>query len=96
MCTGRRAIAAAGHGGQVLLSQTTRDLVFQDLPKGASLRDLGEHKLKDIRYPQQIYQLEIEGLPVEFPPLKTLSMEEEPPTPARRRIKGCSISTKRR
>src|SRR5512135_3259826 len=39
-------IAAAGHGGQVLLSQTTRDLVFQDLPRGTFLRDLGQHKLK--------------------------------------------------
>ncbi len=81
-------IAAAGHGGQVLVSQTTRELVFQDLPKAASLRDLGEHKLKDIRFPQQIYQLDIEGLPVEFPPLKTLSMEEEPPTPGEAPYRG--------
>jgi class 3 adenylate cyclase/energy-coupling factor transporter ATP-binding protein EcfA2 len=81
-------IAAAGHGGQVLLSQTTRDLIFQDLPKGASLRDLGQHKLKDIRFPQQIYQMEIEGLPTEFPPLKTLAMEEEPPTPGEAPYKG--------
>ncbi len=81
-------IAAAGHGGQVLLSQTTRELVFQDLPKGAGLRDLGQHKLKDIRFPQQIYQLEIDGLLVEFPPLKTLSAEEEPPTPGDIPFKG--------
>jgi WD40 repeat protein/class 3 adenylate cyclase/energy-coupling factor transporter ATP-binding protein EcfA2 len=81
-------IAAAGHGGQVLVSQTTRDLVFQDLPKGASLRDLGEHKLKDIRYPQQIYQLDIEGLLAEYPPLKTLSTEEEPPTPGEPPYRG--------
>ncbi len=81
-------IAAAGHGGQVLISQTTRDLVVQDLPKGAFLRDLGEHKLKDIRYPQQIYQLDIEGLQVEFPPLKTLSLQEEPPTPGEAPYRG--------
>jgi WD40 repeat protein/class 3 adenylate cyclase/energy-coupling factor transporter ATP-binding protein EcfA2 len=81
-------IAAAGHGGQVLLSQTTRELVYQDLPKGVALRDLGQHKLKDIRFPQQIYQLEIEGLPVEFPQLKTLSVEEEPPTPGEPPYKG--------
>lgn len=81
-------IAAAGHGGQVLVSQTTRDLVFQDLPKGAFLRDLGEHKLKDIRFPQQIYQLDIAGQPVEFPPLRTLSMEEEQPTPGEAPYRG--------
>jgi class 3 adenylate cyclase len=65
-------IASAGHGGQVLLSQTTRDLVYQDLPEGASLRDLGTYRLKDIRLPQRIYQLDIQGLPGEFPPLTTL------------------------
>ncbi len=81
-------IAAAGYGGQALLSQTTRDLVYQDLPKGTSLRDLGAHKLKDIRFPQQIYQLEIEGLVSEFPPIKTLSTEEEPPTPGEPPYKG--------
>lgn len=81
-------IAAAGHGGQVLVSQTTRELVFQDLPKGISLRDLGQYKLKDIRFPQQIYQLDIEGLPQDFPPLKTLSLEEEPPTPGNAPYKG--------
>jgi predicted ATPase/class 3 adenylate cyclase len=70
-------IAAAGHGGQVLLSQTTRDLVYQDLPPGASLRDLGSHKLKDIQYPQRIFQLNIETLPDKFPPLKTLGVEGE-------------------
>jgi len=81
-------IAAAGYGGQALLSQTTRDLVYQDLPKGTNLRDLGAHKLKDIRFPQQIYQLEIEGLVSEFPPIKTLSTEEEQPTPGEPPYKG--------
>ncbi len=52
------------------------------------MRDVGEHKLKDIRFKQQIYQLDIEGLPVEFSPLKTLSMEEEPPTPGEAPYKG--------
>ena len=56
-------IAAAGHGGQVLVSQATRDLVALD-----GLRDLGEHRLKDLAAPERIYQLG-EG---EFPPLKTL------------------------
>ena len=41
-------IMNAGHGGQILLSQTTRDLVEHELPEGASLRDLGDHRLKDL------------------------------------------------
>ncbi len=81
-------IASAGYGGQVLLSQTTRELVSQDLPRGVALRDLGSYQLKDIRYPQQIYQLEIEGLPFEFPLLRTLSAEVEPPTPGEPPYKG--------
>ena len=81
-------IASAGHGGQVLLSQTTRDLVYQDLPSGASLQDLGTHKLKDIRFAQTIFQLDIEGLPINFPPLKTVSTVEEPPTPGESPFKG--------
>jgi WD40 repeat protein/class 3 adenylate cyclase len=81
-------VAAAGHGGQVLLSQSTRELVFQDLPAETSLRDLGAHKLKDIRHPQQIFQLDIVGLPHEFPPLKTLTSEEEPPIPGELPFRG--------
>ena len=59
-------IAAVGHGGQVLLSQTTRALIDADV------RDLGVHRLKDLSAPERIYQLEIDGLPGEFPLLKTL------------------------
>lgn len=66
-------IAAAGHGGQVLLSQTTRDLVDGSLPEGVTIKDMGEHRLKDLRRPRRLYQLIIPGLPSEFPPLKTLN-----------------------
>ena len=59
-------IAAVGHGGQVLLSQATRALVDADV------RDLGPHRLKDLSVPERIFQLEIDGLPAEFAPLKTL------------------------
>src|SRR6266508_2743340 len=59
-------IAAVGHGGQVLLSQTTRALVDADV------RDLGLHRLKDLSAPERIYQLEIQGLPCDFPLLKTI------------------------
>jgi tetratricopeptide (TPR) repeat protein len=66
-------IAAAGHGGQVLLSQTTYDLAKQALPKGVTLRDLGAHRLKDLQEPEQLYQLVLPGLPTDFPPLKSLN-----------------------
>ncbi len=65
-------IMSAGHGGQVLLSQTTRDLVAHDLPEGVSLQDLGEHRLKDLVCPNRLFQLIITGLPADFPPIRTL------------------------
>ena len=61
-------VMAAGHGGQVLVSESTRAL----LDARSQLRDLGEHRLKDFSEPQHLYQLQIEGLAVEFPPVKTL------------------------
>jgi ABC-type transport system substrate-binding protein/class 3 adenylate cyclase len=64
-------ICAAGHGGQVLLSNTTRELVEDELPDDVHLRDLGEHELKDLKRPERIFQLEIAGLPSSFPPLRT-------------------------
>ena len=66
-------IAAAGHGGQILLSQTTRDLVGNDLPPGSSLADLGQHWLKDLADPEHLYQLSVEGLPRAFAPLRSLT-----------------------
>jgi len=65
-------IMSAGHGGQVLLSQTTYGLVEHSLPEGVTLRDLGEHRLKDLQHPSHLFQLVIAGLPADFPPLKTL------------------------
>jgi predicted ATPase/class 3 adenylate cyclase/DNA-binding CsgD family transcriptional regulator len=65
-------IMSAGHGGQVLLSQTTRDLVEHDLPTGVSLRDLGAYRLKDLQHPSHLFQLVIADLQASFPPLKTL------------------------
>jgi predicted ATPase/class 3 adenylate cyclase len=69
-------IAAAGHGGQVLLSETTRTLVSEDLPERVTLRDLGPHRLKDLSQPVRLYQLDIEGLAGDFPRLETM----EPPS----------------
>jgi predicted ATPase/class 3 adenylate cyclase len=62
-------IAYAGHGGQVLLSETTAALVRDELPEGVSLVDLGRHRLKDMHVSERIRQLAIEGLLAEFPPL---------------------------
>jgi class 3 adenylate cyclase len=66
-------VCAAGHGGQILLSAATAG-VIEDLDiEGVGLRDLGEHRLKDLVRPQRMFQLEVEGLPSEFPGLKTVS-----------------------
>ncbi|MGH2675677.1 MAG: adenylate/guanylate cyclase domain-containing protein, partial [Actinomycetota bacterium] len=74
-------MAAAGHGGQVLLSEATRSLVRLELPDGVTIRDLGEHRLKDLEHPVQIHELVVEGLPSEFPPLKTLEVPSTLPSP---------------
>ncbi len=68
-------VGAAGHGGQVLLSWTTKGLAEEDLPAGVTIRDLGERRLKDIEQPQHLYQLVIDGLPNEFGALHTLDVE---------------------
>lgn len=65
-------LMSAGHGGQVLLSQATFELVRDDLPDGVTLSDLGEHRLKDLTRPEHIFQLVAPGLELKFPPLKTL------------------------
>jgi predicted ATPase/class 3 adenylate cyclase len=65
-------VMSAGHGGQVLLTQSTRDLLPAELSDAVSLRDLGEHRLKDLTHPQRLYQLLIPGLENDFPALKTL------------------------
>jgi predicted ATPase/class 3 adenylate cyclase/Tfp pilus assembly protein PilF len=64
-------VATAAHGGQVLLSQSTRDLLSETLDVG-TFRDLGDHRLKDLSGPQRLHQLCIEGLAVDFPPPRTI------------------------
>jgi len=68
-------ISAAAHGGQILISQTTRDLA-RDLPADVSLTDLGEHSLKDLPAPEHLFQVVAPELGREFPPLR--SMESRP------------------
>ncbi|HEX6576862.1 MAG TPA: adenylate/guanylate cyclase domain-containing protein [Jiangellaceae bacterium] len=67
-------IAAAAHGGQVLLSEATRALVRHDLPAGVTLRDLGEHRLKDIAHPERLFDLVVDDLPNDFPPIRSLDV----------------------
>jgi hypothetical protein len=68
-CARLRAIA---HGGQVVLSQATAQLVQDMMPAGVGLRDMGSHSLKDLQRPEQVFQLLHPDLPSEFPPLKSL------------------------
>jgi predicted ATPase/class 3 adenylate cyclase len=75
-------IAAAGHGGQILLSGVTAALVEDDgLPEGTALRQLGAHRLKDFAHPAAIYQLDVDRLPTDFPPLRTVAHEHRLPVP---------------
>src|SRR5437667_7929399 len=65
-------LLAVGHGGQVLLSRTTYDLTHDTLPSGSTLKDLGEHRLRDLSRPEPLFQLLHPSLPSDFPPLRSL------------------------
>ncbi len=65
-------IMSAGHGGQILLSGTTHNLVHDDLSDGVTLRDLGDQRLKDLDRPVHLYQVVAPGLSMKFPRLRTL------------------------
>ena len=65
-------VMSVGHGGQVLLSGATRELVRDSLPEHTELIDLGERRLKDLLRPEHLYQLNALGLPSKFPPLSSL------------------------
>jgi class 3 adenylate cyclase len=65
-------LLSAAHGGQVLLLVPTQELVRDQLPGRTTLRDLGEHRLKDLFRLERVYQLLAPELPSEFPLLRTL------------------------
>jgi predicted ATPase/class 3 adenylate cyclase len=65
-------LAAAAHGGQVVVSLATAELVGDDLPEGTELTDLGEHRLRDLSRPEHVFQLRAPGLATTFPPLRTV------------------------
>jgi predicted ATPase/class 3 adenylate cyclase len=73
-------VGAAGHGGQVLLSSTTRALIEGAVPADLSVLDLGMHRLKDLEQPERVSQLVISGLEQQFPPLRSLETLSNLPT----------------
>ena len=66
-------LRAIAHGGQTIVSAATWELTRDDLPAGVAVRDLGAHVLKDLARPEHVFQIDIDGLEEEFPPLASLS-----------------------
>jgi YVTN family beta-propeller protein len=83
-------IGAIAHGGQVLLSNATRELV-EDEVGGVSVRELGSYRLKDIDRAERLFQLDIEGLRTSFPPLKAEKVAE-PHKVSRRTVLGGALA----
>jgi class 3 adenylate cyclase len=65
-------LMSAGHGGQILISSTTENLLREQLPEQTSLRDMGANKFAGIPNPVHVFQVIVPDLPIEFPPLRTL------------------------
>src|SRR5262245_51951388 len=65
-------LLATGYGGQTLISQATYDLLREGLVPGVTVRDLGEHRLKDLQNTERVFQVVVSDLPADFPPIKTL------------------------
>jgi class 3 adenylate cyclase len=65
-------LLAIGHGSQILLTQAVQQLTRDALPAGATLRDLGEHRLRDLLEPERVFQVLHPDLPDQFPPLTSL------------------------
>ena len=73
-------ICDAGHGGQIVVSQTTAELVRGGLPEGAALAPLGDYRLKDLGQAQRLFQLNAAGLASDFPRLRSLDIPTNLPT----------------
>jgi class 3 adenylate cyclase len=67
-------IAGAAHGGEILVSDATRALIEPVLAEGLRLRDLGEHRLKDLDRPEHLHRLRVKGLPDDFPSPRSLDV----------------------
>jgi hypothetical protein len=76
-------LLAAAHGGQILLSRASAELVADGLPAGVSVQELGIHQLSGLRRPEHIFPVVRPDLLAEFPPLRTLApLSTNPPAPA--------------
>jgi predicted ATPase/class 3 adenylate cyclase len=71
-------LEAVAHGGQVLVSGATAELLMESMPDGIGLQDLGQHRLKDLGRPEQVYQVEADFLAAAFPPVASLDSPELP------------------
>jgi predicted ATPase/class 3 adenylate cyclase/DNA-binding CsgD family transcriptional regulator len=69
-------LMATAHGGQILISRATQEIVADNLPDGAALRDMGSHRLRDLTRPEHVFQLTHSDLRLEFPPLKSATPEK--------------------
>ena len=67
-----RAARWCDHGGQIVMTEATRVLLSQDLPDGATIRNLGGHRLKDLEDSEQLHDVVVDGLPSAFPPLRSI------------------------
>jgi hypothetical protein len=85
-------VGAAAHGGQVLLSDSTRSLVEDDLPDGVFLRDLGRVNLKDVDRPERISQVAAEGLELQFPPLRGVASVRPAPLLRHRSLLAATLA----
>ena len=65
-------LRAIAHGGQTLISGTTYELVRDQIPSGVTLRDMGDHSLKDLTRPEHVFQMDVDGLERDFPALESL------------------------
>jgi predicted ATPase/class 3 adenylate cyclase len=65
-------IGAAAHGGQIVISAAAKEVLREELSEHVSLRDLGEHRLRDLGPPERLFQIVVDGLPDVFPPLRSL------------------------
>jgi class 3 adenylate cyclase/DNA-binding CsgD family transcriptional regulator len=73
-----KRVCDAAHGGQVVLSAATREIVADELPAGVELRDLGRHTLAGFDGAESIVQLVVAGLPGDFPPVRTRPARARP------------------
>ena len=88
-------IAGLAAGGQVLISGATRALVGGSLPDGVTWQDLGEHRLRDLDGPEHLWQLRIEGLPSDFPALRSVGGDARQPAHTPDHVRGTRPGARR-